>query len=105
MTELIMAVGNFIERIGPTNSTILIAIGFIVLINLIYLSVVIKSYTRTMSLLEVLSYGKYEVVVTNDGETEGKRIVVSAWNKINAIEKVAKKQINLYKLTFQANKI
>lgn len=107
MIELVSLLIDFIERIGPNNALILVGILFILLISLIYLSVVLESFSSGSALINIIRYGKYEVVVMESNKTEEKRIIVFAWNKINAIEKVAKKvnRYKVYSLTFKANKI
>lgn len=75
------------------------------LIGLNYLYIVVESYARIDGLREVFRYGKYDVEIERDGEVK-EVISVKAWNKTNAVERVAKRigGTELDGLVFRVNK-
>lgn len=106
MDEAILYLIEFAEKIGPNNVLVIGGIIlFVIFPTLLYLSIVLESYARSSSLIEAIQYGKYEVSVTEKGQIEEKHFKVSAWNKVNAVEKVAKKQTHKQNLTFSAKKV
>lgn len=93
LTEIMNSIISLIEKIGPTYSLILVALGFILLLGLMYLNVKFETHISHSPVKDFFQYRKYKVTATLDTGEEF-LYELKAFGKFNAIEKVAKKHFN-----------
>jgi hypothetical protein len=97
MTKVTQVLIDFIEQ---TNPVILSSI-LVLMIVLLYFTIVFHSHSSFGG----LHYGKYKVIAKDRNDTVIKVIVVSAWNKINAVERAAKQLETFNEIHFKVNKL
>lgn len=105
MEDLIIIIVNFIEKYGTAKVSLIGITIFIVLMFLLYLSIVIESYSQNDSLFEILLYRKYQVKVQRKESSEAEIFVVRAWGRINAVEKVGSKLNSTTDVVFEVTRL
>lgn len=91
MENLILEIANYIEKIGTTNTIIILTFFFIAFTLLLYFSVVLETHLSHSSLFDLFNYGTYEVFAEKQSINEKQVFIVKSMNEISAIEKAAKR--------------
>ena len=105
MDGLLQAITDIIERFGITTSSIGMAAVVAVLLLCLYGVFRLTEHMQHSPLTEVFQYGRYEVTVENQTTHDKQVIVVTAINRISAVEKAAKRVQDIYNTTFTSKKL
>lgn len=83
---------DFFKEIDTTKVVALFILLLFAIVFLAYLFTETSSYIKTLGYKGAFAYGEYKVTIKDENNNVKDVLLVKAWNEINAIEKVVKKE-------------